>query len=106
MNNINRGEVNLVFTTQILTLRPSFQALYEIEFSCSKSILNMLLNFPQDQLKINEIIEIIRFGAKAYDGETLSTQKIEQLLNEKPIIEILPTLLKFLKNAIGIKEII
>ncbi len=38
MHNINRGEFTIKFLSQNLTLRPSFQALCEIESILGKSI--------------------------------------------------------------------
>jgi hypothetical protein len=104
MHNKNRGEVSIEFPSTTITLRPTFQALCEIEAAAGKSIINMLSNFAIQQLRISEIIVIIKAGKKAYDNTLLNNDQITELIESKGIINILPDIVKFLRNGLGIED--
>lgn len=85
-----------------ITLRPTFQALAEIEAASAKSIIELLINFPDKQLTISEIMAIIRSGHKAYNGTILDDKQIELLIQERGLVNILPEIAKFLHGAVGL----
>lgn len=102
MHNVNRGEFTIKFLSQTLTLRPSFQALCEIESILGKSIIKALIDFEQEQLQLVTIAGVIKAGAKAYDGTILTDDQLGQLIEEKGLLNILPDIAKFLSIAIGL----
>lgn len=103
MKNKFRGEVALNFANKTIIIRPSFAALMEIESHLGKSILQMLLDFPEQKLKLAEIMAIIKAGSKAY-GNELSDEALEAMLEGTGVVSIMPALVEFLRVGIGDAE--
>ncbi len=104
MHNVHRGEVTIEFSSQSLTLRPTFQALCEIESILGKSIVKALIDFEQEQLRLVSIIAIIKAGVKAYDGTILIDEQVGVLIQEKGLMNILSYMVLFLSRAIGLEK--
>ena len=104
MYNTHRGEVTIKFLSQNLTLRPSFQALCEIESILGKSIIKGLIDFEQNPLELVTIMAVLKAGVKAYDGTVLTDDQLGLLIQERGLINILPEVVKFLSTAIGLDK--
>lgn len=104
MHNVHRGEITIKFTKQSLTLRPTFQALCEIESVLGQSLIKTILEFEQEQLRLVAIMTIIKAGVKAYDGTILTDEQVSVLIQEKGLFNIMSDIIKFLSNAIGLEK--
>ena len=104
MHNIHRGEITIKFSSQSLTLRPTFQALCEIESVLGQSLIKTILEFEQEQLRLVAIMAIIKAGVKAYDGTILTDEQGSMLIQEKGLLNVMPDVIKFLLTAIGLEK--
>jgi len=101
MANPLRAETEVKLGNKQITLRPSFQALCEIEEELGESILNILTNIASKGLTLKQQASIIYYGSKA-GGYLLTKDEVEKLLIQRGIGYNYLKIIEFLKKAIGV----
>jgi hypothetical protein len=103
MANTLRGEVDIALGADIYTLRPSFQALSEIEHSIGKSVLILLNQFEEKGILLSEQVAILRAGLKAA-GEKMP-ENIGELICEAGMVQVMDAVCRFLHFGVNAEEL-
>jgi hypothetical protein len=101
MANPMRGETSLMLGGTYYTLRPSFQAMAEIEHALGRSIMLLMAEHAEGALVLTNMAVILQFGLKAA-GTILSHAALMQLLDDAPLPEVIRTIGHFFLNALGV----
>ncbi|MCH9753532.1 MAG: gene transfer agent family protein [Alphaproteobacteria bacterium] len=105
MANKNRGEVSVKLAGIRYIMRPTFQAICSIESEVGKSILDILINLPKEQIKISEIELIVKYGILACDkNPDINQNDIGDLIYKEGVVNILPNIIEFLELSMGINH--
>ena len=100
MHNDLRGEISIELAAREYNLRPSFEALCEIENACGTSIINLLMKFDQRGIFLKEVVSIIKAGLKA--GGHKTPKNLVNILHKQGFVEILPMVCQFLKKGLNL----
>ena len=104
MANQYRGEIDIILDNKSYTLRPTFQALCEIEGDLNKSIIDVLSGLNESKPKAIEIAKIIYHAAKAYDPNfALTYEQIGEGVFNTGILKVMPRIIRFLEISIGME---
>lgn len=101
MTNPHRGEVEIVLAGKSYTMRPTFQALAEIEHLAGAGMVALANRFIAKQYGVRDAAAII-FPAIKATGETgASYERVGELVVQTGLTNIAPALLQFVVNAIS-----
>jgi hypothetical protein len=100
MHNNLRSEVSMEIGGKVYSLRPTFQALCEIETSCNMSVITLLMKFDQRGIFLKELVAIVRSGLRGA-GHRVPKNLVE-ILHKKGFTEILPMICNFLKQGLNL----
>jgi hypothetical protein len=100
MSNIERAEIDIIIGGKSYVMRPSFNALCEIEQSVGKSIITLLISFDQRGILLKEIIYIIKAGLKA--SGIKPPKDLEYCLYQQGYSNIIPVIYNFLKSGLNL----
>lgn len=105
MANKNRGEVCIDLRGVRYILRPTFHAICAIEGELDISIIDILINISDKQLKISEIVVIIKHGMRAYkENPDISDEGLGNAVYDSGLINIMPHVIHFLELAVGMQN--
>lgn len=97
MVNVYRGEVSIVLDKNKHVMVPSFSVLVNIEDELNCSILDLVHKVSQNQyLSFREIEVIIRCSIK-----DLNVPNLKEVIYSRGLVNILPSIMKFIENSIG-----
>lgn len=97
MVNVYRGEVSIVLDKNKHVMVPSFSVLVNIEDELNCSILDLVHKVSQNQyLSFREIEVIIRCSIK-----DLNVPNLKEVIYSTGLVNILPSIMKFIENSIG-----
>lgn len=97
MANVYRGEVSIVLDKNKYVMVPSFSALVNIEDELNYSILDLVHKVSQNKhLSLKEIEVIIRCSIK-----DLNITNLQEVIYSTGVLNILPSIMKFIENSIG-----
>jgi hydroxypyruvate isomerase len=102
MANPHRGELDIVLAGRNHTLRPSFQALSEMENALGQSLVWLLAGVPDQGLRLEAMVIIIAAATKAA-GQALSPDDIRLALENTDISHTLRCLVTFLERGLGLE---
>jgi hypothetical protein len=100
MANKIRGEVNLTANGCEYALRPSFQAMCEIEDGTNKTIFQLIDQITNEGIIIKDQIKIIAAGLKAA-GHKLKQNEIINIIEDLGLIKTTSILIQFLRYSVG-----
>jgi hypothetical protein len=100
MANEYKAEVDIIIKGKNYVMRPTFNALCEIEKSLGKSIITLLIKFDERGIMLKELLFIIRAGLKA--AQQKIPKDLEQSLYTQGYATILPIICQFLKNGLNL----
>lgn len=103
MANRFRGEVDITLGNEVYIMRPTFQALCEIEEKTGKTIFALLEEISSQNLLLRAIPKIIQPAIKA-GGKEIDEEKIKELLHQPGLVEIIKLIIKFFKYGLGIAD--
>lgn len=101
MANQYRGEINIILSGKTYNLRPTFQALCEIENEIGKSLVVLLSKLDEQGILIQEQISIIKIGLKHAENNNLPTN-LEDLLKQQNVASLFRIVCKFLEAGLCI----
>ncbi|AIL64503.1 hypothetical protein NOVO_00465 [Rickettsiales bacterium Ac37b] len=101
MPNQYRGEINIELAGKTYNLRPTFQALCEIENEIGKSLILLLSKLDEQGILIQEQIAIIKIGIKHAENNNLP-ENLEELIKQKDIASLFKIICKFLEAGLCI----
>ena len=105
MSNKNRGEISIDLEGKKHILRTSFQAICAIEGELNKSILDILIGISENKLKLSDMVSVVKHGMHAYQGNsTILDENIGSEIYEAGLVNIMPTIIRFLEMAVGIQN--
>lgn len=103
MANKTRGEVNVSLAGREWAMRPTFQALCEIEGMTGKTLRHLGLNFVQKEVRARDVTAILCAGLKAGHGdkapdfneigEAIMDQGMKSV--EQPVVDFLAAVMSF-----------
>ncbi|MBP9792110.1 MAG: gene transfer agent family protein [Rickettsiales bacterium] len=97
MVNVYRGEVSIVLDKNSYVMVPSFSVLVNIEEELNCSILDLVHKVSQNQyLSLKEIEVIIRCSI-----QDLNITNLKEVIYSMGVVNILPSVMKFIENSIG-----
>ena len=104
-----RGEISVTLEGVAYTLRPSFEAIVEIEQKLGTSIVAVVNRaFKQEDVRVTDMGVIVAAGIRAHGREVedkslanVSDQKIAQLCWAEGLTAIIPPVAEFLLLAIN-----
>jgi hypothetical protein len=100
MVNVYRGEVSIVLDKNNYVMVPSFSVLVNIEDELNCSILDLVHKVSQHQyLSFKEIEVIIRCSIK-----DLNVPNLKEVIYSTGLVNVLPSIMKFIENSIGGNE--
>lgn len=97
--NTQRGEVTLELGGKQYLLRPSFEALAEIEGALDKGIVPIVRQFMLGNYGIGDVYAVVAAGIKAGDGRP--PRNLGQLLVDRGIAKVAQDLAPFLNRGIA-----
>ena len=97
--NPQRGEVEIELGGRRFVMRPSFQAIAEMEKQTGRGLIELLQSLSDGGLKVSELAAIITAGLKAA-GEPARYDKVGALLLEGGLEGIVPPVGEFLVGAL------
>jgi hypothetical protein len=100
MANNYRAEIDIKLGDKTYLMRPTFQALCEIENAIDKSVISLLTRYNERGILISELIAITRAGIKAGEGSV--PPNLDRLVEEEGICNLLPVICKFLEEGLSI----
>lgn len=97
MVNVHRGEVSIVLDNRKYVMVPSFSVLINIEEELGYSIMDLVSKISRNHhLNLREIEAILR-----YSIQDLEYQTLQEVIYKTGLVTILPSVIKFIDNAIG-----
>ena len=102
MANINQNDIELELDGNFYIMRPSFQALCEIEQSVGKSLQILLNDFEVRGILLAEQVKIIYCGVKA-GGNILNEAEIGEFICLYGINNSIKLVISFIRSALGEK---
>jgi hypothetical protein len=103
MANKNRGEVDIILNKHKYVMRPTFQALCEIENDLDKSLFSIIEESNNNVMPLKNMVSIIKNGINANGKYDLQEDEIGEAIMQASIIKIIPKIYQFLSQAVGIK---
>jgi hypothetical protein len=97
--NPQRGEVEIELGGRRFVMRPTFQAIAEMEKQTGRGVIELLQSLSDGGLKVSELAAIITAGLKAA-GEPARYDKVGALLLEGGLEGIVPPVGEFLIGAL------
>jgi hypothetical protein len=98
MANKYRGEVLLRLENEVYTLRPTFQALCEIETGLGRSIVHFLTHIDERGVLLAEQVLILAAGIRGAGGG--GPKNLPELIMAAGAAQILPVIFNFLEEGV------
>ena len=90
MANRQRGEVKIILDDKTYVMRPTFEALCEIEDALDTSIPDLILMFRDGNIRLKNIAAIVWGGIWGYDKKNaLSMEEVGELITKTGMMNIL-----------------
>lgn len=90
MANRHRGEVTIKLDGKNYTLRPTFEALCELEDRLDDSVIRILASMQGGRIRLNALTHIIWAGMWGYDKDKApSIEEVGQLVMDTGLLAIL-----------------
>lgn len=102
MANPHRGEVEVTLDGKSWTLRPTFEALCEIEDSTGVGIAVMLRRFGEGSFGVRDVAAILAAGIAATGKPAPGIERIGEIVVEQGIASFVAPIGVFLAGAVGI----
>lgn len=106
MANKKRGEVDLVLQGETYTLRPTFQALEEIESSMGMGLIEIGSNFTQQAFRMTDVVKILHPIMRHHDnpdtGKPWTYHELGEAIIQQGFTETVPVLGAFFAYALGV----
>jgi hypothetical protein len=98
-NNL-RAEIAIELGGVNYNLRPTFNALCEIEEASNTSVINLLISFDQRGIFLKEVVAIIKAGIRGANGKV--PKNLIELIQKKGFSQVLPLICQFLKTGLNL----
>ena len=99
-----RGEITLTLGGRDWVLRPTFQALCEIESELGDGLIALVRRLAQGSVGVRDVAVIVHAGIKAVEKKPPSYDKVGQMVIEAGIVGLLGPLGEFLGAAFSDSE--
>ena len=99
-----RGEVTLSLGGRDWVLRPTFQALCEIESELGEGLIALVRRLAQGSVGVRDVAVIVHAGIKAVEKKPPSYDTVGQMVIEAGIVGLLGPLGEFLGAAFSDSE--
>ncbi len=104
MANLLRGEVDVVLGAATYTMRPTFQAICELEAKIGCNLYQLALRFQEGQFTLQEITSIVWFGLRGVNTDLPFTyDALGNMIVQAGIVNFLKYASQFLASALGIE---
>ncbi len=102
MHNPQRGDVEIVLDGEVHVLRPSFQAICEIEAATGLSTFLLTRTLIARDVKVRDVAIIVAAGLKAAGAEGVKLDTVGGMLMRAGVMEppVYGPVLSFLNNAL------
>jgi len=94
-----RGEITLSLGGRDWVLRPTFQALCEIESELGEGLIALVRRLAQGSVGVRDVAVIVQAGIKAVEKKPPSYDKVGEMVIDAGIVGLLGSLGEFLGAA-------
>lgn len=101
MANANRGEVEITLAGDSYTLRPSFQALCEIEEATGMGIAALLRRYGDGAFGVRDVAAVLWAGIRATDRQAPRMNEIGEIIVEEGLAAFVEPVGRFLARAVS-----
>ena len=101
MANESRGEVEVRLDGKAYTMRPTFQALADIESRTGMSIGELLQRLTEGKFGVTHVTIVIHAGLRAFDERAPSFEEVGEMIVGQGLASVIGAAAGFLAGAIA-----
>lgn len=103
MHNPVRGEVEVVLDGKAHVLRPTFQAICELEQAVGCGIVALVRRLHDGDIRLHDVVAVLECGMRGA-GESVPVGRIGESVLAQGIRSVMPAVVGFLQSALGAEQ--
>lgn len=103
MHNPWRGEIELELQGRQFVLRPSFQAISQLEQTLGCGILCLVRRMQSGDVRLGDIVAIIEAGICG-SGGSIDREWLGETVLRHGLTKVMPDIVRFLQAALGVED--